>query len=97
MTLEPGVRIYILAEVASTTHIRCRDEDVEDDGIRDCKVGSIASWEKSMWLRAIHRSRERSYLVALHDGCCDNDDGLVATHRSHVLGNIHIVGAFWQS
>ena len=42
--------------------------------------------EKSMSLRAIYRSRGRSYLVVLRDGCCDNDDGLVATHRSHVLG-----------
>ena len=34
------------------------------------------------------RSRGRSYLVALRDGCCDKDDGLVVAHRSHVLGNI---------
>ena len=55
-------------------HIRCRDKDMEDDGTRDCKVGSIASWEKSMWLRAIYHARERSCLVVLRDGCCDNDD-----------------------
>ena len=75
-------------EVASTIHVRCRDKDVEDDGTKDCKVGSIASWEKSMWPRANHRSRDRSSLVSLHDGYCDNDDGLVAIRRSHVLRNI---------
>ena len=48
--------------------------------------------------RAAHRSREHSYLVASRDECCDNDDRFVATHRSHLLGNIYIyyVGAFWQ-
>ena len=45
-------------------------------------------WEKPMWSRANYRSRERSSLVALRDGCCDNDDGLVVIHRSHVLRNI---------
>ena len=88
MTRERGDGIYILAEVASTIHIRCRDKNVEDDGTRDCKIGQIASWEKSMRPRAVYRARERSCLVALRDGCCDNDDGLVATHRSHVLRNI---------
>ena len=34
--------------ISSIIHIRCRDEDVEADGIRDCKVGSVVSWEKSM-------------------------------------------------
>ena len=38
--------------------------------------------------RAVFRSRGRSYLVALRDGRCDNDDGFVVAHRSHVLGNI---------
>ena len=35
-----------------------------------------------------------------HIRCLDmnvDDYGLVATHRSHVLGNIYYVGAFWQS
>ena len=50
---------------------------MEDDGTRDCKVGSLASWERSMWLRVIHHSRcERSCLVALRDGRCDNDDAI---------------------
>ena len=47
--------------------------------------------------QAAHRSREHSYLVASRDECCDNGDRLVATHRSHVLGNIYYVGASWQS
>ena len=38
--------------------------------------------------RAVCRSRGRSYLVALRDGCCGNDDELVVAHRTHVLGNI---------
>ena len=38
--------------------------------------------------RAACRSREHSYLVAFHDGYCDNGDRLVATYRSHALGNI---------
>ena len=42
--------------------------------------------------RAACRSREHSYLVAFHDGCCDNDDRLVATYRSHALGNICLHG-----
>ena len=54
MTRERGAGIYILAEVASITHIRCLDMNVDDYG-------------------------------------------LVATHRSHVLGNIYYVGAFWHS
>ena len=47
---------------------------MENDGTRDCKVGSIASWEKSKGLRAIYHTRERSCLVVLRDGCCDNDN-----------------------
>ena len=43
--------------------------------------------------RAACRSREHSYLVAFHDGCCDNDDRLVATYRSHALGNICLYGS----
>ena len=74
VTRERVIGIEILAEVASTIHIRCRDKDMEDDGTRDCKVGSVASREKSMWLRAICHTRERSCLVALRDGCCDNDN-----------------------
>ena len=92
MTRKRSVGIKILAEVASTIHIRCRDKDMEDDGTRDCKVGSIASWEKSMWLRAIYHARERSCLVVLRDGCCANDD---ATFESITFS--YIVGAFWQS
>ena len=38
--------------------------------------------------RAACRSIEHSCLVAFHDGCCDNDGRLVATYRSHALGNI---------
>ena len=68
-------------------HIRCRDKDMEDDGTGDCKVGSIASWEKSMWLRAIYHARERSCLVVLRDGCCDNDD---ATFESITFSYIGI-------
>ena len=41
-----------------------------------------------MQTRAVCRSRGRSYLVALRDRCCDNDDGLVVAHRSHVLNNM---------
>ena len=89
MTRERGAGIYIFAEVASTIHIYCRDKDVEDDGTRNCKVRSTASWEKSMQPRAICRSRDRNHLVAPRDGCCDNDDGLVVAHRSHVLRNIY--------
>ena len=69
-------------------HIRCRDKDMEDDGTRDCKVGSIASWEKSMWLRAIYHARERSCLVVLRDGCCDND---YATSESITFSYIGIL------
>ena len=69
-------------------HIRCRDKDMEDDETRDCKVGSIASWEKSMWLRAIYHARERSCLVVLRDGCCDNDD---ATFESITFSYIGIL------
>ena len=47
--------------------------------------------------RAAHRSREHSYLVASRDECRDNDDRLVATHRSHVLGNIYYAEASCQS
>ena len=48
--------------------------------------------------RAVCRSRGRSYLVALRDGGCGNDDGLVVAHRTHVLGDIwQWGGAFWQS
>ena len=36
--------------------------------------------------RAVYRSRGRNYLVALRDGCCDKDDGLVLAHLSHVPG-----------
>ena len=43
--------------------------------------------------RVACHSREHSYLVAFHDGCCDNDDRLVATYRSHVLGNICLYGS----
>ena len=43
--------------------------------------------------RAACRSREHSYLIAFHDGCCDNGDRLVATYRSHVLGNICLYGS----
>ena len=43
--------------------------------------------------RAVCRSRECSCLIALRDGCCDNDDGLVAAHRSHVLRNICLYGS----
>ena len=38
-----------------------------------------------MQSRVVFRSR---CLVAFRDGDCDNDDGLVVAHRSHVLGNI---------
>ena len=38
------------------------------------------------------RSREHSYLVAFHDVCCCNDDRLVATDRSHALGNTCLYG-----
>ena len=79
---ERDIDIWIFAEVASTIHIRCRDKDMEDDGTRDCKVGSIAPWEKSMGLRAIYHTRERSCLVALRDGRCDND---AATFREHYV------------
>ena len=54
MTRERGAGIYILAEVASITQIRCFDVNVDEYG-------------------------------------------LVAAHRSHVLGNIYYVGASWQS
>ena len=89
VTRERGAGIYTLAEVASTTHIRCRDKDVEGDGARDCKARSTASREKSMQQRAVCRTRGRSCSVALRDGWCGNDDGLVVAHRSHVLGNIY--------
>ena len=38
-------------------------------------------------------SREHSYLAASRDGCCDNDDRLVATYRSHALRNICLYGS----
>ena len=81
-------------------HIRCREKDVENDETGDCKGGSIASWEKAMWLSGINRSRERSCLFALRDGRCDNDD---ATFKSitfsyiGILCGAYIVGALWQS
>ena len=40
------------------------------------------------------RSREHSYLVALRDGYCDNDDRLVVRRRSHALRNIVCMRAF---
>ena len=43
--------------------------------------------------RAACRSREHSYLVMFHDGCCDNDDRLVATNLLHALGNICLFGS----
>ena len=73
---------------------------MEDDGTRDCKVGSIASWEKSMWLRAIYHARERNCLVVLRDGCCDNDDATFESITLSYIGilcEIYIVGAVWQS
>ena len=73
---------------------------MEDDGTRDCKVGSIASWEKSMWPRVIFHARERSCLVALRDGRCDNDDETFESITFSYIGTlyeIYIVGAFWQS
>ena len=36
-------------------------------------------------------------MVALRDGCCDNDDGRVAAHRSHVLRNICLYGSVSSS
>ena len=81
-------------------HIRCRDKDMEDYGTRDCKVGSITSWEKSMWLRAIYHARERSSLVALRDGRCVNDDMTfesITFSYTGILCEIYMLGAFWQS
>ena len=43
--------------------------------------------------RAACCSKEHSYLVTFHDGCCNNDDRLVATSRSHALGNICLYGS----
>ena len=43
--------------------------------------------------RAACRSREHSYLVAFHDGSCDNDDRLVAIYQSHALGNMCLDGS----
>ena len=73
---------------------------MEDDGTRDCKVGSLASSEKSMWLRAIYHARGRNCLVVLRDGCCDNDDATFESITFSYIGilcEIYIVGAFWQS
>ena len=47
--------------------------------------------------RAACRSREHSYLVTFHDRCCDNDDRLVATYRSHALRNICLYGSVFGS
>ena len=74
---------------------------MEDDGTRDCKVGSLASWEKLMWLRVIYHSRcERSCLVALCDGRCDNDEATfenITFSYIEILCEIYIVGSFWPS
>ena len=43
--------------------------------------------------RAVCRSREHSFLVVFYDGCCDDDDRLVATYRSHALRNICLYGS----
>ena len=43
--------------------------------------------------RVVYRSREHSFLVAPRDGCCDNDDRLVATYRSHALRNMCLHGS----
>ena len=43
--------------------------------------------------RAACYSKEHSHLVALRDGCCDNDDRLVATYRSHALRNTCLYGS----
>ena len=56
-----------------------------------------ASWEKSTQPRAAHHSREHSYSVAFRDGCCDNDDRLVARYRSHALRNICSYGSVFGS
>ena len=42
--------------------------------------------------RAACRSREYSYSVAFRDGCCDNDDRLVAPYRSQALRIICLYG-----
>ena len=36
-------------------------------------------------------------MVALRDGCCDNDDGLVAAPRSHLLRDIYLYGSISSS
>ena len=53
-----------------------------------------------MWPRAIYHARERSCLVALRDGRCDNDDATFESITFSYIGTlceIYIVGAFWQS
>ena len=53
-----------------------------------------------MWLRAIHHARDRSCLVAVREGCCDDDDAIFESITFSYIGilcEIYIVGAFWQS
>ena len=64
---------------------------MEDDGTRDCKVGSIASWEKSMWLRAIHHAKERSCLAALRAGRCGNDDETFESITFSYMGTLCVL------
>ena len=47
--------------------------------------------------RAACRFSEHNYLVASHDGSCDNGDRLVATYRSHALRNTCLYGCVFGS
>ena len=60
-------------------------EMVKRHGRRQCSRGPLVVRESTVtWLR-------------FYDGCCDNDDRLVATYRSHALGNICLYGSIFGS